>query len=316
MLSVKKETKLVVNKTNKKIPLQAADAVSEFCTPVKHGIISRFHSLRKSILFSGKVSSCSSQKNSGSMTVEAAVVLPFFLMVFLSLISFLRIIQVQNGITMGLREAGMPMSVYAYAQKRMQEDSSLELTGVVGNFTLSYGYAGQKVREFLRENIGGIQYYKSSILEKDDVIDLVALYSLEPDFNVALLPSVRLSSRFYGRAWTGYAVDGSEAGVVQEENVYITQDGTVYHRNRYCTHLQLTVLSCPAEQIEEKRNENGASYHACAKCGGGKKTKKVYITPQGDCYHTSIQCSGLKRTIEVIPISKVGNRTCCSRCGG
>lgn len=316
MLSVKKETKQVENKTNIKIPLQAADAVSTFCTPVKHGIISRFHSLKQSILFSGKASLHSSPGNAGSMTVEAAVVLPFFLMVLLSLISFLKIIQLQNGITMGLREAGMPMSVYAYAQERMQENSSLDLAGAVPNVVLSYGYAGQKVREFLKEDIGGIQYYKSSVLEKDDVIDLVALYSLEPDFNAAFLPPVRLSSRFYGRAWTGYAVDGSESGAVQEENVYITPEGTVYHRNRYCTHLQLTVLSCPAEQIAEKRNENGAAYRPCAKCGGGKMTGKVYITLQGDCYHNSIRCPGLKRTIEVIPISKVGNRTCCTRCGG
>lgn len=316
MFSRKKETKQATIKTNNRSPLQAADAVSPFCSPVKHDVYSYPLFSIKSILLSGKASLCGSLSDRGSMTVEASIVLPFFLLLLLSLFSFLEVIRLQNGITMGLREAGMPMSVYGYAYDRMQQDDSLELTGVIPNLTLSYGYAGEKVREFCKKIPGDIQYYKSSIMENNDVIDLVAMYSIEMDCNVLSLPSVKLASRFYGRAWTGYPVEGERYSETQEQNVYVTPEGTVYHRNRYCTHLQLTILSCPTELVETKRNEDGGKYRLCEICGGRRKREKVYITSQGDCYHTSLDCSGLKRTIEVIPISKVGTRSCCTRCGG
>jgi len=96
---------------------------------------------------------------------------------------------------------------------------------------------------------------------------------------------------------------------------FITKNGTVYHRNRNCTYLNPSVKAVFYEDLKEKRNENGAIYYACEKCGNGKKTV-VYITEQGTKYHTSLECSGLKRTIYSILLSEVGGRLPCSKCGG
>lgn len=326
MLSLRKEPrKITINLTHKE-PLRILNKTQMFCSPVEHVQILSKKLLRLLKLFSGKASLCVSPDNRGSMTVEAAIVLPFFMLVLLSVLSFMEIIRLQNGITMGLREAGMPMSVYGYAYERMKESSDVDLSGIVPNMVLSYGYAGKKVEDFLGKEYleraplpygaGSLQYYRSSIMEKDDRIDLVALYAAELDFNVIHLPKLRLCSRYYGRAWTGYDLEGSAKEHPSEINVYVTPKGSVYHMSRYCTHLQLTILSCPAAQVGEKRNEGGSKYRPCALCGSSLQTGKVYITTDGDCYHSSIRCPGLKRTIEVIPLSKVGGRSRCSRCGG
>lgn len=326
MLSLIKEMKLLITNTKYKVPLRIHKSVFLFCSPVKRIKNLLKHPLVHFFSFSGKVSLCVSPSLKGSMTVEAALVLPFFLMVILSILSFIEIIQLQNGITMGLREAGMPMSVYGYVYKYVQDEGDVDLTGIIPNLALSYGYAGQKVEEFLGRDylenaplsygVQSIQYYRSSIMEENDVIDLVALYAAEPKFNVALLPQLKLISRYYGRAWTGYELTGGSMISPAEENVYITPKGTVYHTSRYCTHLQLSIVSCPVEQVMDKKNESGSSYRACILCGGGYKMDKVYITSEGDCYHGSLKCSGLKRTIDVVPISQVSNRGKCSRCGG
>lgn len=326
MLSLEKEKKLLIANKEYEVPLRIHKSAFLLSSPLKHIKILFKNPLVYFNPFSGKVSLCVSPPLKGSMTIEAAFVLPFFLMVILSILSFIEIIQLQNGITMGLREAGMPMSAYGYAYKYVQEEGEVDLTGVIPNLALSYGYAGKKVEEFLGKDFlenaplsygaQSIQYYRSSIMEEGDVIDLVALYAAEPEFNVALLPQLKLFSRYYGRAWTGYELEGSPANAPMEENVFITPEGSVYHISRYCTHLQLTILSCPIEQVEDKKNESGSSYRACILCWNGYQEGKVYITPSGDCYHGSIKCSGLKRTVDVVPISQVENRGRCSRCGG
>ena len=326
MPSLRNEAIKVTINHNIVYPLRIKQNVSMICSPVKQKVRVRFLKNGKSEFFSGKVSSCVSPALQGGMTVEAAILMPFFLLLILSLLSFLEIIRLHNTITMGLREAGAPITVYGYAYTRMKEEKGIDLSGIVPNVILSYGYVGNKVREFAGEEYlensplsggaGSIQYWQSSILEKDDLVDLKAIYTAELDFNVAFLPKLRLVSRYYGRAWTGYQVGGKSGGDASDVNVYVTPGGTVYHRNRYCTHLQLSIESVSWEELQRIGKEDGGRYRSCNLCGKGVISGKVYITSEGDCYHTSIQCSGLKRTIDVIPLSKVGNRGPCSRCGG
>lgn len=326
MLFLKKVIQLKTFKLKKERPLQTQKSVILFCSPVGHKKHLLMNPLALKQLFLRKASLCVLPGTEGSMTVEAALILPFFLMIILSLLSFMEIIRLQNGITMALREAGMPMSVYAYGYDYIRNESGVDLSGVLPNLVLSYGYAGDKVEDYLGEEYlqnapliygaKSIQYYQSSIMEENDVIDLVASYGVEPDFNVSFLPPIHLVSRYYGRAWTGYEVSGKSEAMTADINVYITPRGTVYHMSRFCTHLQFTIMACPVEELEARRNEEGARYRACIMCGGGLGKDKVYITTDGDCYHSSVKCSGLKRTVDVVPLSQVGNRGKCSRCGG
>ena len=117
------------------------------------------------------------------------------------------------------------------------------------------------------------------------------------------------------KAWTGY-----EAGGVGEEDdqiVYVTDTGVVYHKNPHCTHLDLSIHAAASSELNSLRNENGGKYHACEKCvHGSSMGGSVYITDQGDRYHNSLTCSGLKRTVYTARISEVPGKRACSKCGG
>ena len=115
------------------------------------------------------------------------------------------------------------------------------------------------------------------------------------------------------KAWNGYHGDGHEAE--QEETVYVTPYGIVYHKDPGCTHLSLSVTSVSASHIGDYRNQDGGRYYACAHCARlAQGYQTVYIAREGNRFHTDRQCSGLKRSVEAIPLSQAGGRRPCSRC--
>lgn len=253
---------------------------------------------------------------SGSMTVEAAIVLPLFLFFFLNLLFYMEIFHLHGNMTMALREAGIPMSIYGY---------SLEEQGSIAGVGMSYLYAGSKVRNYLTteylndspltKGVNEIQYIHSKIMEKD-MIDLVASYRVSPMISLMGFREFYLYNRFYARAWTGYDVTGTRIEEGEEEWVYMTENGQVYHKNRDCTHLQLSIQSVFYENLSGYRNESGGKYYQCEKCPNGTPSSVIYITEQGDRFHTSIDCSGLKRTIRIVKLSEVAGVPPCNRCGG
>ncbi len=115
------------------------------------------------------------------------------------------------------------------------------------------------------------------------------------------------------RKWTGWSVaEGSD----EDQWVYVTQTGTVYHREYTCTHLELSIRSVAEAEIAALRNENGEAYRKCMQCRYAENAfGRLYITNQGDCYHKDLGCSGIKRTVRMIRLSEVGTRRPCSRCG-
>ena len=154
----------------------------------------------------------------------------------------------------------------------------------------------------------------SSKIMEDDKVDIIALYEVSGLFRFNGMKGIPMYSRFYGHVWNGYDVENQGNMETGEIYVFITENGTVYHRNRNCTYLNPSVKAIYFDDLKEKRNENGAIYYACERCGNANSTV-VYITDQGTRYHTSLECSGLKRTIYSIPLSEVGGRSPCSKCG-
>ena len=115
------------------------------------------------------------------------------------------------------------------------------------------------------------------------------------------------------KAWNGYHGDGTDRE--DEEIVYVTPYGVVYHRNPSCTHLSLSVTAVSSAQEGACRNPYGKKYYPCAHCARLMQTNQtVYIAQEGDRYHADRQCSGLKRSVEAIPLSQAGGRRPCSRC--
>lgn len=254
-----------------------------------------------------------------SMTVEAAFVLPFFLFAFLNIISIIEIYRVQANMSAAMHMASKEMAVGAYEYRAVFKGDA----GKLESLGLSYGYAANRVgkilgHEYLKNSpikggFSGIGWYRSSVLEKDDCIDLIAVYAIKPPAAVVGFGGFNMYNRAFARAWTGYDNAAAAAREGGEEMVYITPDGTVYHQSIVCTYLKLSIAAADKTALENKRNEGGAKYYPCEECGSAERNM-VYITGYGTRYHSSLQCSKLKRTILTVPISEAGGRGACIKC--
>lgn len=269
-----------------------------------------------------RASLCLSGHLRASMTVEAAFVLPFFLFAFLNVISILEIYRLQSNMGAAMHMTAKEMAVCAYEYQALSDGDA----GKAESLGLTYVYAANRVKGILgkkyldnaplKGGASGVVWLHSSVLEKDDCIDLVAEYTVKPPVEMVGFGAFKMYNRVFTRAWTGYDNAATALkGDADEEIVFITPDGTVYHRSRACTYLKLSIVPVDMAFLEHERNEGGAKYYPCEECGGTQKST-VYITDYGTRYHSSLQCSKLKRTILAVPISQVGGRGACGKCGG
>ena len=160
----------------------------------------------------------------------------------------------------------------------------------------------------------GIQCAGSYCNPNGNELNVVVRYGIRLPFLQFGNLSAEYKEEMKFSSWNGFQKKGLESG--DEQIVYITKTGLVYHEDYHCSYLQLSIRFVPYEQLEEIRNENGGIYYACEKCVYGDASTGVYITENGSKYHNSLGCSGLKRTIRAVKKTEVQGIGGCSRCSG
>ncbi len=255
----------------------------------------------------------------GSLTVETALVLPIFMFAMLSVMHLTEGVRFSSVIASGLCETSTEYAKYAYAYKK--GISAGDLSGRVIGVAAAGSQVLQKLGEIYPDEIpvsggrGGISFLRSSVLDKDETIDLVASYRLSMPFNFLGFRDIPVTERARIRAFTGYDNTRREDREDEsEELVFITETGSVYHRERGCKHLKLNIMTTTVEGVKNRRANDGSKYYPCS-CAAGITSGIVYITDDGNRYHSTLGCSSLKRTIYEVPLSHVGGRRPCSSCG-
>lgn len=279
-----------------------------------------------------------------SLTIEAALVLPVFIYFILAFLYFIQILNLQEQIQAALTQTGLKISKMAYVYSDFKDaaeaegfDETLLEEGLeVGLKELSDAVLdGALVKMLVKRNIDtdrinrgcilngydGIRFEASSILPDGKQIDMIARYKIRFPIFLFGLQDMDMIQRIRLRGWNGHSVPARYSIVEEGEDndetmVYITETGSVYHFDRSCSHIKLSVeevYGIPAWQ----RNQNGGKYYPCESCCKNPPpgTVKYYITSYGDRYHISKDCSGIKRTVREVPISEVQGRAPCSRCG-
>lgn len=284
--------------------------------------LSKVRRIRFLVLSLGRMSPCSSGViKKASMTVEACLVLPLFMFAFLNIISIVEVYRLQGNMSAAMHDTAKQMAVYGYEYRKIGGGSA----GKAESLGLTYIYAAGKVRSKLGTAYlnnaplaGGaskISWLRSSVMQDEDCIDLVAQYPVKPPAAVVGWRQRYMYNRIRTRAWTGYDNAGNNHNNADEEKiVYITPEGTVYHCSRGCSYLKLSITAVDQSLLETQRNQDGEKYYPCGECGKSGKSV-VYITGYGNRYHTTLGCSGLKRTVMAVPISEAGGRGACSKCG-
>lgn len=212
------------------------------------------------------------------MTVEASLVLPLFIMLFMNILSVIEVYRTHSSVAADLWRKGREAALLGYFSEK----------------------AGIQIPEDLGEQ---------------GVVRLNRSYLVRPLFPSLTPVSKRLENHYYAHAWIGYIHSGEESG--QEDTyVYIAETGTVYHRNRGCSYLNPSIRRVEAWELETLRNKSGGVYYVCPLCESYGAGEIYYVTDYGTGFHTSVSCSGLKRTIYEVKLSEAGSRGACSKCGG
>lgn len=240
-----------------------------------------------------------------SYTLEAAVIFPVVAGFIVYLLMFFRILQVQTSV-----EAALVYAARMTAVEACTVDSEPALLLSAEGFMLSKLKEDETIDEYVSGGMAGISLLSSNLSGEN--VELKADYRVKLPISFFTISGFDISQKSISRKWIGRTFDSSDHCYV-----YITDYGSVYHRSKSCSYLDLSISSTDIEQIPVIRNKNGAKYSACSKCVAKKSdTGSAYITDYGTLYHSDISCSALKRTIYMVEISEVSDMPACSKCGG
>ena len=117
------------------------------------------------------------------------------------------------------------------------------------------------------------------------------------------------------RAWIGADGGKGSGNSDDEEYVYIGRNSTRYHLDPRCHYLYNDLRSVPLSEIAGIRNDSGARYQPCERCGNRAGTT-VYIMPSGTRYHSDPDCSAIIAYVQRVKLSDVEHLGVCSYCGG
>lgn len=302
--------KMKPSPTNLKFPSDFAQSPVQFIG----GRISRMFQRLRSIVRISLPISLRREAEAG-MTVEAAVVLPLFLYFLLNLSCAIELIRLHGNLQLALWETCSKAAIYGYA---------------VGDSELSPVFTGLYIKNQLVEHAGkdylnhapvkngakGLRLWGSDIFSAQDELDVIVTYTASPWSSRASFTAFSMANRYFAHIWTGYEIpQNPEEAQKQFDVVYMTETGEVYHEDRNCTHLKLSIREVTGAEVKSAKNQWGGSYSQCEKCRPDSQAGKLYITEEGDRYHSSPECPGLKRTVFSVPRSRTAGYRACSRCG-
>ncbi len=231
---------------------------------------------------------------------------PLFFFAVLAILHLLQTVYLQEYVQSALVKVVEKASRYAYIYENTlstRESESLEGTRVGGEWVQNVMADGFLTGLFFKEvdgdvmdrsciqgGKGGIGMSASTVMVEEKEIDAIADYKVKVRVPMLAWASFPVRQRVKGRAFVGrsYAVKG----IVVRDVAYGNADAL--------------------------RNEAGGKYYDCERCTtvGMSEATTIYITDYGTRFHTVKNCPGIRRSMTAIPLSQVGNRHACSKCGG
>lgn len=241
----------------------------------------------------------------GSITLEAAIVIPIFFFAMLCMVYLFEIMAIQTSVRNALQSVGKEVAKEAYLSPVVLSSSiEQQIVEVLGAENLD--------KSIIVNGSKGLDCSNSSTNLGTTVMDLNVRYQIEIPILMFRLPVRTYEERLRIKGWTGYASGSSEA--LEETLVYVTEYGLVYHKDLYCSYLEVAVRGVKADEVEDLRNHSGGIYYPCEYCGDEEGSGICYITDYGNRYHTSLDCRTVKREVYVVPLKDVNGLGGCSKC--
>lgn len=240
-----------------------------------------------------------------SITTEAALVVPFFVLFLVLILGLFRVELVETQMNQALS--------YTVSKVAMEAETDL-LEEVKTRAVLLDELKNQECNLAYIEN--GWQGIGLDMSESDALtVRIRATYQISLPVNVFGKQYVEVIQSAVARRWNGY----QSSLYTDNQWVYITPQGTAYHSSSSCSYLDLSIWATDRVRITSLRNKDGSRYDPCNACGAHKKDQEagtVYVTDYGELYHQSLDCRNLKRTVYRVSLDEMTSRTPCSKCYG
>ena len=230
----------------------------------------------------------------GSVTLEAALILPIVLFVLYGFIILGQLIYVDDEVSKGINETCRYIAKDAYDK----EDYNPSVITLL------------KFREYVDENKlamvdGGVSGVLISCKKSDDdILHLNASYKVHIKLPLIGNYSFNMTDTSAVRPFDGY--DPDKAGD-DDEYVYVAETGGVYHTDMNCTYITVRIVD------KDDASLKGKTY--CHHCKNHHASGK-YVTVSGSKIHKDINCSSLKRTVHLVKKSEIKGLPLCSKCAG
>lgn len=248
-------------------------------------------------------------RGKGSLTIEAALVLPLFTFFIVVFLYFIQLFMVQEYIQRVITKTGLSLAKTAYVYndfRSILDNSDLELitTGLdilipdlnlideeldlsltdtikaVGEGTIVKALVKKELdtdwinSSCIQDGFDGISFYYTKVLDEEDCIDIIVRYRIRIPIQIFGISDIKTHQRVKLRGWTGYRIPPQYSVVTEdsetsETTVYIAETGTVYHKRADCSHISLSIKKISGVPITE-RNKNGAIYYPCESCCKGE----------------------------------------------
>ena len=243
-------------------------------------------------IYCKRASQCVS--NRGSVTVEAALVLPFFFFVLYAILLISQFLMTEDRIHVALVETGRVLA--GEEEERVTfARAQLELRKQVKSHNLSMVSGG----------VSGISLGSSRLPNNQHEIELHADYRMKVSVPFLFTVSVPVQVTVIQRMFDGCHITDTSEGR-GGDYVYVAEYESVYHTSSQCTHIAIRLI--PAKDASAL-----AGKRQCEFCKNYNEAGE-YVSLTGDCVHQNPQCSRIKRTVYMIEKDKAGNLPLCSRC--
>lgn len=262
---------------------------------------------------------------SASLTVEASFAFPVFFFAVFYLLQMFVVLRGELNIASSGISSAREVAAYSYAVERLTDEDDAIASKLLDIFSqdvvkdatvtsllmlrcddelLSRGGVGQ--------GYGGFWAHAE---EEGGKTKVEIAYRVKATNPWGINRSNYYRLRLVYKDWAG---DGKrKSNQTKEDVVYMTEHGTVYHTNRFCSSINVTVSGVSVAEVEQKRNASGAKYGACSFCAPELSSgRMVYITAKGTKYHATSSCSAITRNVKECSLEEVKDTyRQCSKCG-
>ena len=284
-----------------------------YCGKMKMGIKNKKRLARRpDELYRRTFSYSSFLEEEGYLTVESALVIPVFVFVTIIIMYFFIILSTDMEIYRAMKETSGDIG-YIEALFAPENDVAGRDLSIKADMTKNLGtnfFTG----DLIKGGISGLDVSDSTYDKETGVLDIIVSYEYKIPFSFLNIGNIERRQRFKSRLFTGMKIVNDEK---EEEYVFVTKNGSVYHLDRNCSYLNFNIKMVLFNEVDGCRNKWGEKYYPCENCmkKDELECKNVFITEDGNRYHSSQECCSLNRDVYMKKLSEVEGMKPCSRCG-